>query len=376
MRGQGSYYTPISIEGQLVEKRVEAIDVTRAEPGPAVSVRYTLTNPYVQPITVPVQSGLILLYQYTQKDDEEKPRDPELHVVPATVRRADNDELIYTANEPGPVFGTTAIQRRHLSTGLPNYRHPITVEQIMVPGDTLTVQATASVPGQVDRMILVDTMVGPDRRYGIYPQLLEDPSNEGRVPPPLRVYEGSEFEPDPPRVRLARGQGNPRGTEARVGRPAALPRWITPERFARLQRILSQTGKLWCVAIGIGAVLLSLSVALRWFIAGDTESMLVELVRVAIFGGLTVGVVRGNHYFRLGLTILLAASAAMGLTEVALAIVHSIVPATVLLTEAGLIPILYAVGSAILWWAPSIRAHTGTPNRDRTSGRSDATRDT
>jgi len=345
-----------------VEKRVDAIDVIRADSGPTVSVCYTLTNPYVHPITVPVQSGLILLYQYTQDDEEDEPRNPELHVVPATVRRKDNDELIYIANEPGPVFGTTAIQRRHLSTGVPNYRHPITVEQLMVPGDTLTVQATASVPGQVDRMILVDTMVGPDRRYGIYPQLLEDPSSEGRVPPPLRVYEGAEFEPDPPRVRLARGVGR----KARL--PAAFSRWITPERFARLQRLLSETGRLWCIAIGTGAALLSLSVALRWFIVGFTDSMLIELARTALFGALTVGSARGNTYFHLGLTILLAASAAMGIAQPAIAIVHAEMPATILLTEAGLIPILYAVGSAILWRSPSIRAHAGR--------RSDTTGDT
>ncbi len=362
MRGQGWYYTPISIEGQVVEKRVEAIEVTRAEPGPAVSVRYTLTNPYLHPITVPVQSGLILLYQYAQEDGEEGGRDPELHVVPATVRRVDNEDLIYAADEPGPIFGTTAIQRRHLSTGVPNYRHPITVEQIMVPGDTLTVQAVASVPGQVDRMILVDTMVGPDRQYGIYPQLLEDPTSEKRVPPPLRVYEGSEFEPRPPRVRI------PRGGPEKTGRSPAIPRWITPERFARLQRILRQTGKMWCIAIGVAAALLSLSIALRWFIVGYTDSMLIELVRTAIFAALTVGVAHGNHHVRLGLTILLAASAATGLAQVALAIVHAEAPMTILLTEAGLIPILYAVGSAILWWAPSIRAHAG--------GRSDTTSDT
>ncbi|MFW6313917.1 MAG: hypothetical protein ACOC2N_08535 [Spirochaetota bacterium] len=368
MRGQGWYYTPISVEGQVVEKRVETIEVTRAEPDPAVSVRYTLTNPYSHPMSVPVQSGLILLYQYAQENDEGETRDPELHVVPATVTRVETGELLYTADEPGPVFGTTAIQRRHLTTGVPNYRHPITVEQLMVPGDTLMLQATASVPGRVERMILVDTMVGPDRRYGIYPQLLEDPSSEGRVPPPLRVYEGAVFEPEPPRVRI------PRGTPEKSRRPASLPRWITAERFARLQRILRQTGKMWCTAVGVGAVLLSLSVALRWFIVGFTDSMLIELARTAIFGALTAGVIRGNHHFRLGLTILLALSAVSGLAQVALTIVHAEAPATILLTEAGLIPILYAVGSSILWWAPSVRAHAGAPQR-RTVGRSDATRD-
>ena len=350
LRGAGWYYTPISIDGQVVEKRVDAITVSREQPKPRVTVRYTLTNPYDHPVSIPIQSGLTLLYEYSQTG--EAARGPELHVVPASVTRPGSGELLYAAEEPGSGFGTTAVQRQHLGTGIPNYRHPITESITAVPGDSLVLEAAAEIPTMVERMILVDAMVGPERPYGIYPQLLDHPTSRGRVPPPLRVYEGAVFTPDPPHVRIRR----PPDPAAR--RLSRLPGWIGPGRYERLRRLFGHPGRVWCCAVGVAAVLLALSDVTRWVIAGATEAALVESARTVIFVLLTVGIARGNRLFRLGFSVALASSAAGGLVQTCVAIVRALAPATILLTEAALIPILYGIGASILLFSRSVRSHT------------------
>jgi hypothetical protein len=362
-----SYYTPITIEGQVVEKRIESIAVARDEPSPTVTVRYTLANPYRHPISVPIQSGITLLYQYAQKSDDTK--EPELHVVPATVTNLANGELLYSADEHGPTFGTATIQRRHLGTGIPNYLHPITVSVTLVPGDLRAVQAVARIPSTVERMILVDAMVGPDRRYGIYPHLIKDASNERRVPPPLRVYEGALFENDPPRLRFREASPN------ETPKPG-VARWLDPARSERLQRFLREPGRMWCYAVGAGSTLLSLSVATRWFIVGADRAALGEVARTAVFAALAVGLVRGNRYARTGYAFSLAASAAVGLTQVAIALATGIAPATVLLTEATMIPILYAGAAAVLIRSPSVRRFTGSATTPQPPRGSTTTNDT
>ena len=355
VRGNRSYYTPISADGQVVEKRVDSIEVSRDDDTPLVAVSYTLSNPYTHPVTVPIQSGLTMLYQYSQTDDD--PRDPELHVVPATVTRHSNGELLYVANESDAVFGTTVIQRRHLGTGIPNYRHPVAVRITLVPGDSVELEARATIPARVQRMILVDAMVGPDQPYGIYPQLLQHPTNEDRVPPPLRLYQGASFRNDPPHVEM------PPRNRRQHPRAIRLPRWLSPDRFEQLQRALQQTGRLWSYAIGIAAVLLSLSVAVRMILSGLTTAAVAEGARAAGFALLAAGTIRRHRMARHAFVGALAVSALEGLARLAIAIVREIVTARSLLTEAAFIPILYLAGAALLLWLPSGRAHTNVAIR-------------
>ena len=143
-------------------------------------------------------------------------------------------------------------------------------------------------------------------------------------------------------------------------RAPALPSWLNPARFARLQNVLRDAGRLWVYTVGIGSTLLSLSVALRWFIVGLDTAALAEAARAAGFVALTVGSARGNRYVRLVFALALAASAGIGLIQVALALASGAVPYVVLLTEATMIPILYAGGALVLSRAPSVRAFTGT----------------
>ena len=357
LRGEGSYYTPISADGQVVEKRVESIEVTRDSPGPAIVVRYSLTNPYDHTVSVPIQSGLTMLYQYAQSDDDL--RDPELHVVPATVSSS-SGEVIYVADEPLGAFGATAIQRQHLGTGVPNYRHPVAVNVTLVPGDSVLIEARAEVPEKVRRMILVDAMVGPDRPYGIYPQLLEPSSNTDRVPPPLRIYPGASFHSDPPHVQMPQ----PDLEERRTARsPAArLPRWISPERYARLQQALRHDGRLWSLSIGLSAILLSLSMLFRS--AGtDLTRSLVHGAQGLVFAALTVGLLRRMRVARIALAVLLGVTGVAAAVEVVAAVLAAATLAGdaqigALLTESTLIPILYLSGAAILVRSPAIRAYT------------------
>ncbi|MFW5716119.1 MAG: hypothetical protein ACOC0E_01600 [Spirochaetota bacterium] len=357
IRGQGSYYTPISSNGLVVEKTVESINVSRGDGNSTVSVTYRLGNPYDHPVATPVQSALTMLFQYSQTDDE--PREPELHVVPATVRRRPEGELLYTDSGADAMLGTTAIQRQHLGTGIPNYRHPVAVNLTLVPGDSITIQATAKVPSRVQRMILVDAMVGPDQPYGIYPQLLRHPANTGRTPPPLRVYEGASFEPDPPYVELS-------GITASTPRHLPkLPRWIRPPRFAGLQRAFRRAGGAWAYAITIGAVLLSLSIVVRTAVIGATDQMVAEIVRSAVFGVLGAGTILGVSAARKAFALVLAVSGLLGAAQIAVAVAQGALPPSALLTDALLIPILYLGGAAILMWSRTVREHTGDgPDED------------
>ncbi|MFW5689287.1 MAG: hypothetical protein ACOC1U_06935 [Spirochaetota bacterium] len=347
MRGEGSYYTPIAANGQVVEKHVESIQVSREDARPRVTVSYSLTNPYDHPIVVPIQSGLTLLYEFQQQGADRK---PELHVVPATVTRHANGELLYVADEAGTVFGTTAIQRQHLGTGIPNYRHPVAISITLVPGDVIELEASASIPPQVEKMILVDAMVGPEQPYGIYPQLLEHPSSEGRVPPPLRVYKGASFQPDPPYVRMP--------TLKPEDRPAVrLPRWISSVQFARLQAALRHVGRMWAYAVTATAVILGVSLVVRLLLAGMADRIMLDLVRTLAFAALGVYTIRGSGAARIAFTALLAASGVLGLVQVASAIVSGPLPPLVLLTQAAIIPILF-VACALALVSPSVRAHT------------------
>ncbi len=360
-RGEGSYYTPISADGQVVEKRVESIEVMRDAPGPQIIVRYTLTNPYDHTVSVPIQSGLTLLYQYSQSDDDL--RDPELHVVPATVSSS-GGEVIYVADEPGGVFGATAIQRQHLGTGVPNYRYPIAANVTLVPGDSVLIEARAGVPDRVRRMILVDAMVGPDRPYGIYPQLLESDSSTSRVPPPLRIYPGASFHPDPPHVQMPL----PDRAERRTPR---LPRWISPERYARLQQALRHDGRLWSLSVGLSAVLLSLSLVIRTAGGGVTSSLVTHTVQLIVFALLTVGLMRRVQAARIAMALVLSVAGIAALTQVAVAIASAAAPPGLLLTEATLIPILYLSGAGILVRSAAVRAFTaiGSARARRTGKR-------
>ncbi len=359
LRGEGSYYTPISADGQVVEKRVESIEVTRDPPGPAVIVRYSLTNPYDHTVSVPIQSGLTMIYQYAQSDDDL--RDPELHVVPATVSSS-GGEVIYVADEPGGVFGATAIQRQHLGTGVPNYRHPVSVNVTLVPGDSVVIEARAQVPDKVRRMILVDAMVGPDRPYGIYPQLLEPSLSTDHVPPPLRIYQGASFHPDPPHVQMPLPDPEERRT---AQSPAVrLPRWISPERYARLQQALRHDGRLWSLSIGLSAILLSLSMLVR-STGTDIASLLVYGVLSLVLVLLTAGLLRRMRIARLAMAVVLSVTGIGTLAEVVAAVLAGQADVSVLLTEAAFIPILYLSGVAMLLRSPAIRAYT-TPADART----------
>ena len=360
LRGAGSYYTPISTDGQVVEKHVDSIQVSREETSPRIVVSYTLTNPYDHPVVVPIQSGLTLLYEYQDREadgdgdgneEESSERKPELHVVPATVTRHEDDEVLYVADEPSAVFGTTAIQRQHLGTGIPNYRHPVAISITLVPGDSIELQATAHLPPQVARMILVDTMVGPEQPYGLYPQLLEHPSSEGRIPPPLRVYKGASFQTDPPYVKLP-------ANDEPAQRQKPLPRWLNPRRFARLQEVLRHSGRMWSYAVTIGAVLLSASLVLRLVLAGLPERITVDAVRTVAFALLGAGTVAGSRTSRIMFVLALAASGLVGLVRVVVAVTAGSLEASILLTGATSIPILYLVGAAILLVSPAVRAHT------------------
>ncbi len=356
LRGEGSYYTPISVDGQVVEKRVESIEVSHEQPGAIVVVQYSLSNPYDHPVSVPIQSGLTMLYQFTQIEDGQ--RDPELHVVPATVSHS-NGEILYSADEPIDIYGATAIQRQHLGTGIPNYRHPVAASVTLVPGDSVTIEATARLPERVERMILVDVMAGPDRPYGIYPQLIEHPSSRNRVPPALRVYEGASFNTNPPSVHMP---PTPQQEASGAGR---LPRWIAPERFARLQTALRHSGRLWICAVGIGAVALSLSMVLQSLLAGATDHLVVDGARFALAGILTVGLAHGSRIARYAMTVLLAASGIWGLFQVGTLIATGALPANSLLTEAAMIPILLLTGAWLLARSPAIRAFTARRSRGR-----------
>ena len=356
LRGEGSYYTPISVDGQVVEKRVESIEVSHEPPGATVAVHYTLTNPYDHPVSVPIQSGLTMLYQFSFGEDGQ--RDPELHVVPATVSHS-NGEILYSADEPIDIFGATAIQRQHLGTGIPNYRHPVAVNVTLVPGDSVTIEAMARVPDRVERMILVDVMAGPDRPYGIYPQLIEHPSSRNRVPPALRIYEGASFSNDPPSVHM------PPPSHYEPDRTDRLPQWIAPERFARFQAVLRQTGRLWSCAVGTGSIVLLLSMILRSLIAGTTEYLVIDTVRVALAGILTIGLAHGSRVARFAMALLLAASGMWGLLRVGIPVATGALQVDAILTEAAMIPILFLTGAGILLGSPSIRAFTARRSRGR-----------
>jgi hypothetical protein len=348
IRGEGSYYTPISVDGQVVEKHVDAIQVSRDDSRPRVAVTYTLSNPYDHPVVVPIQSGLTLLYEYQQ---EKETRKPELHVVPATVTRPGDDELLYVAEEVGTAYGTTAVQRQHLGTGIPNYRHPIAISITLAPGDSVELEATALIPVQVEKMILVDAMVGPELPYGIYPQLLEHPSSRGRVPPPLRIYQGAFFHDDPPYVEIPTAGPSTRG-------PRGLPRWLNPVRFARLQEALRQTGRVWSWAVTVGAVLLSASLVLRLVRAGLTGTIAVDVTRTVLFALLGAGTIKGWRTARIAFAALLGASGVLGLLQVALAIVTLPISPSVLLTQRAIVPMLFVAGSSILMLSAAVRAHT------------------
>ena len=356
LRGEGSYYTPISIDGQVVEKRVESIEVSHESPGPTVAVQYTLTNPYDHPVSVPIQSGLTMLYQYSHGGDGQ--RDPELHVVPATVSHS-SGEILYSADEPIDIFGVTAIQRQHLGTGIPNYHHPVAVNVTLVPGDSVMIEAMARVPERVERIILVDTMAGPDRPYGIYPQLIEHPSSSDQVPPALRIYEGASFTSDPPSVRMP---PPPRQEPDPAGR---LPRWIAPERYAWLQAVLRQTGRSWSYAVGAASIVLSLSMMLRSLPAGTADLLVVDTARVALAGILTVGLAHGSRVARYAMALLLAASGVWGLAQVGIPVATGALEANAILTESAMIPILFLIGAGFLLGSPSIRAFTARRSRGR-----------
>lgn len=357
LRGEGWYYTPISADGQVVRKHVESILVSREDERPTVTVTYTLTNPYDHPVTVPIQSGLTMLYQYAQSDDD--PRDPELHIVPATVTRHGNGELLYVAEGSGAVLGTTAIQRQHLGTGIPNYRHPVAVNVTLVPGDSVELEATASLPARVQRMILVDAMVGPGRPYGIYPQLVERPDNGEETPPPLRVYEGASFREDPPHVRMPAPSGEARERSRR------LPRWVDPVRFARLQATLRQHGKLWSYAIGAGAIVLAASLLLRSILASLSDRVVIDAVRLALFAGLTAGLVRRSTVARVSFAAALAVSGVLDLIPIVHAVTAGELPAAVLATGYALIPLLFLAGATLLLSLPPVRAYTARRGRGR-----------
>lgn len=350
LRGEGWYYTPISVDGQVVRKHVDSILVSREGDGPTVTVTYTLTNPYDHSVIVPIQSGLTMLYEYAQSDDD--PKAPELHVVPATVTRHANGELLYVAQGSGSVLGTTAIQRQHLGTGIPNYRHPVAVNVTLVPGDSVELEASASLPARVQRMILVDAMVGPEQPYGIYPQLVERPDNETQTPPPLRVYEGASFREDPPHVRM------PPPSEGSRGRSRRLPRWVDPVRFARLQATLRQHGKLWAYAIGGGAILLALSLLLRSILASLPDRIVLDAVRLLLFGGLTVGLVRRSSLARVSLAATLGVSGVLDLLPVVHAVIAGALPPEALWSAYALIPILFLGGAALLLALAPVRAYT------------------
>jgi len=350
LRGEGWYYTPISVDGQVVRKHVESILVSREDERPSVTVTYTLTNPYDHPVTVPIQSGLTMLYQYAQSDDD--PKDPELHVVPATVTRHGNGELLYVAEGSGSVLGTAAIQRRHLGTGIPNYRHPVAVNVTLVPGDSVELEASASLPVRVQRMILVDAMVGPEQPYGIYPQLVERTDNETPNPPPLRVYEGASFRENPPHVRM------PAPTEDSGARTRRLPRWVDPVRFARLQAALRQHGKLWSYAIGGGAIFLAGSLLLRSILADLPERIVLDTVRLVLFTGLTALLIRRSIVARVAFAAALGISGLLDLLPLALAVITGDLPPAVLSTEYALIPMAFLAGAALLLALPPVRAFT------------------
>ncbi|MFW6292446.1 MAG: hypothetical protein ACOC7V_08980 [Spirochaetota bacterium] len=354
-RGERWYYTPISVDGQVVRKHVDSILVSREEARATVTVTYTLTNPYDHPVAVPIQSGLTMLYQYAQSDDD--PKEPELHVVPATVTRHGNGELLYVAEGSGAVLGTTAIQRQHLGTGIPNYRHPVAVNVTLVPGDSVELEARASLPARVQRMILVDAMVGPGQPYGIYPQLVERPDHEVQTPPPLRVYEGASFRDDPPHVRMPAPAGDS-GERAR-----RLPRWVDPVRFARLQATLRQHGKLWSYAVGGSAILLAASLLLRSALANVPNRIVVDAVRLALFAGLTVGLVRRSTLARVSLAAALAVSGVLDLVPLVHAVIVGALPPAALLTGYTLIPLLFLGGATLLLALPPVRAYTARSTR-------------
>ena len=365
--GLGSaYFTPISPLGHVVEKRVLAVDVEKdrsESEEPSLSelrVVYELTNPYAYPVPVPIQSGLALLYQFGDRGD--RGRKPELHVVPSTVTDQSHGELLYVADDTAGAVGTAAVQRLHVGTGVPNYRHALAVNRTLVPGSTLRIEARASVPDGVNRMILVDAMVGPDRPYGLYPQLLDDEAEENQIPPAIRVYDGAEFDEEQPRVRLpdvAPAGGLGTGPAERGG---FLPRWISRERFDQLRRALSNQGMrqlLFCAATG---VLLSSSMLARYAIAGNQQPVMVEagrIVAIIVLSLLLGGGLRGSRWV-LGAAYLL--SGLFSLVQVLSLVLDGAIDPVFLLTEVTVIPILYVMCSAIILLSPAVRALTQRSN--------------
>jgi hypothetical protein len=223
----------------------------------------------------------------------------------------------------------------------------------LVPGDSIELEAIARIPLRVQRMILVDAMVGPDQPYGIYPQLLEHPSNEGRTPPALRVYKGASFQNNPPHIQM------PTAGRERTQRPRRLPSWIKAPRFAALQRLLRRSGKLWAYGIAIGATLLSLSVLLRVAIQGSMDLVVTEGVRTLVFAVLGFGTIVGAAAARRSFALVLGVSGLLGLVQIAVGVIGGTLPSSVLLTEAVMIPILYLGAAGVLALSRTLRAHTG-----------------
>jgi hypothetical protein len=360
--------------GQVVEKRILSVEVVRGgAPGefeveetdeagrPELAVVYELTNPYRFPVPVPIQSGLSVLYQYGSRG--ESGRKPELHVVPSTVTDHSHGELVYLADDGATAAGTAAVQRYHLGTGVPNYRHALAVNRTLVPGASLTIEARAPIPDRVERLILVDAMAGPDRPYGLYPQLLDDEKKPEQSPPPIRLYEGALFEADPPRIHIRPPEPGRPSRRQRQKREDRLPRWLTPERYAQLQTVLGNAGRLQILAIAIAAGVLALSMLARYAIVGHRIGMFVEAGRVIAFGLLAAGLLGGIRAARWLFAGALAFSGLFALANVLSLLLRGALDPRLLLTELTLIPILYLVGSAVIALSPAVRA-VARPDQD------------
>lgn len=356
-----AYYMPISAEGQVIEKQIVSVRVTRERDesevedpvpeAPELRVVYTLTNPYAHPVPVPIQSGLTILYQYAKSARGQQK--PELHVVPSTVTDQSHGEILYLADDAATAAGTAAVQRYHLGTGVPNYRHALAVSRTLVPGATLTIEAHAQIPERVERMILVDTMVGPDRPYGIYPQLLDEEKNPDQTPPPIRLYEGALFQDDPPHVQLPRRIG-----DERARRGPRLPRWLTAERYSQLRTVFGNAARQRVVAVSVIATILSTSMLVRYAILGQTIPIVVEGVRIALIGAFAGLLVRGVRAARWILAGILGASGLFSMGQMLSLVVRGTLEPAFLLTELTLIPMLYLLCSGVIAISPAIRSLT------------------
>ncbi len=357
------YFTPISPAGQVVQKRILSIDVKREQDDDATNgaselcVVYEIANPYKHPVSVTIQSGLALLYQFGAGTKEKKK--PELHVVPSTVTDRSKGEILYVADETANAVGTAGVQRIHVGTGIPNYGNAIAVNRTLVPGSSLKVEARTAVPTGVERMILVDAMVDSDRPYGLYPQLLDSEDEATAVPPPIRVYKGANFDANTQRIRLAgleslaridgrRGQRSEPDSSSRAKR---LYDYLTKIRRRVANRGVRQL--LLCTATG---VLLATSMFARYALAGLNQAMIVEAGRIAAIVVLALLTAAGVRGARITLAVAFLLSGLFALIQVVTLVIQGSVGSSILLTEATAIPTLYVLCSAIVTLSAPIRS--------------------